>query len=135
MFRARDVLLLLGVGLAAALGGQACGSKGGSFANGDSGVFVAIDGAAPDGTTGEGGSSGGADAACIVCNDGGGSSSGATASPIPATCADSLSRNSYIGCDYWPSVTLNPVWPMFDFAVAVSNPQTSSVTVTVSGGA
>jgi hypothetical protein len=55
--------------------------------------------------------------------------------PIPTTCAESLTRNSYIGCDYWPTVTLNPVWPSFDYAVAVSNPQTSDVTVSVSGGA
>ena len=55
-------------------------------------------------------------------------------SPIPTTCADSVSRNSYIGCDYWPTVTINPVWPQFDFAVAVSNPQYQDVTVTVTGG-
>ena len=84
---------------------------------------------------GSGSSSGGGDAGCIICGDGGGSSSGGTQSPIPTTCADSVSRNSYIGCDYWPTVTLNPVWPQFDYAVAVSNPQTSDVTVTVVGGA
>jgi len=56
-------------------------------------------------------------------------------SPIPTTCSDSEGRHSYIGCDYWPTVTLNPVYEQFDFAVAVSNPQTIPVTVTVSGGA
>lgn len=59
-----------------------------------------------------------------------------TVSPIPTTCAEAIQRNSYIGCDYWPTVTLNPVYSQFDYAVAVSNPQTSQVvTVTVSGGA
>ncbi len=58
-----------------------------------------------------------------------------TASPIPLTCQDSKDRNSYIGCDYWPTVTLNPVYEQFDYAVAVSNPQSSAVNVTVSGGA
>ncbi len=58
-----------------------------------------------------------------------------TVSPIPETCDESKQRNSYIGCDYWPTVTLNPVWQKFDYAVAVSNPQTKVVTVTVTGGA
>jgi hypothetical protein len=59
-----------------------------------------------------------------------------TTSPIPTTCAESQQQGSYIGCDYWPTVTLNPVYTAFDFAVAVSNPQASQVvTVTVTGGA
>ncbi len=59
-----------------------------------------------------------------------------TTSPIPTTCAEAIQRDSYIGCDYWPTVTLNPVYSQFDFAAAVSNPQaTQVVTVTVSGGA
>jgi len=59
-----------------------------------------------------------------------------TTSPIPTTCAESISRDSYIGCDYWPTVTLNPVYTQFDYAVAVANPQASqAVTVTVTGGA
>jgi hypothetical protein len=59
-----------------------------------------------------------------------------TTSPIPTTCAESIERDSYIGCDYWPTVTLNPVYTQFDYAVAVANPQPAQVvTVTVSGGA
>jgi hypothetical protein len=60
---------------------------------------------------------------------------GAIVSKIPETCAESIARASYIGCDYWPTVTLNPVYEKFDFAVAVSNPQPYDVTVQVSGGA
>jgi hypothetical protein len=60
---------------------------------------------------------------------------GAQATPIPATCADSIAKHSYIGCDYWPTVTVNPVYSSFDYAVAVSNPQTTAVTVQVTGGA
>jgi IgGFc binding protein len=39
---------------------------------------------------------------------------------------------SYIGCDYYPTVTLNPVWTGFQFAVAVANasPQPTRVTIT-----
>ncbi|HEY3822529.1 MAG TPA: IgGFc-binding protein [Polyangiaceae bacterium] len=133
MLRARDVGILLAVATGAVVALQACGSKGTSFS-------PSLDGGATDGSSGadvtaqDGGSSGG-EAGCIICGDGGGSSSGGSTSPIPATCADSVSRNSYIGCDYWPTVTLNPVWPEFDYAVAVSNPQKSDVTVTVVGGA
>jgi hypothetical protein len=59
-----------------------------------------------------------------------------TVAPIPTTCAEAVQRSSYIGCDYFPTVTLNPVYSQFDYAVAVSNPQaTQTVTVTVSGGA
>jgi IgGFc binding protein len=63
------------------------------------------------------------------------SGEGGDTSPIPATCADSLERHSYIGCDYWPTVTVNPVYSSFDYAVAVSNPQTGPATIMVSGGA
>src|SRR5580658_6120221 len=63
------------------------------------------------------------------------STDGAEATPIPATCADSVSTHSYIGCDYWPTVTVNPVYSSFDYAVAVSNPQPTAVSVTVTGGA
>ena len=63
------------------------------------------------------------------------SEGGGSTTPIPTTCAESLERDSYIGCDYWPTITLNPVWSGFDFAVAVSNPQATAVNVTVTGGA
>jgi hypothetical protein len=28
---------------------------------------------------------------------------------------------SYVGCDFWPTVTFNPVWSVFDYAVVVAN--------------
>ena len=40
-------------------------------------------------------------------------------------CAPPELGQSYIGCDYYPTVTLNPVWSGFDFAVAVGNASTS----------
>lgn len=111
---------------------QACGSsnkKGTGFVfdsgTGGDGTTPATDGSMP-------GDGGAPESSCIVCGD---SAPPPEMGPIPTTCADSVMRNSYIGCDYWPTVTLNPVWPMFDYAVAVSNPQTSAVTVTVTGGA
>ena len=42
--------------------------------------------------------------------------------------------DSYIGCDYYPTVTLNSVWSSFSFAVAVSNTSTVSTHVTITRG-
>ncbi len=132
MTRARiGIALTFTVG-AAVFSLQACGSKGSE----SSGFVVDSGSATVDATSVDGGGPGDASgeaSSCIVCGDGGGGPG--MAAPIPKTCTDSIARNSYIGCDYWPTVTLNPVWPMFDFAVAVSNPQTTAVTVSVAGGA
>jgi hypothetical protein len=117
---------------AACVAAMGCGSKGGNSFAEDSG-FSTVE-AGVDATTEAAAQtdSAAADAgACILCGDG----AAAGTSAIPATCQDSLARNSYIGCDYWPTVTLNPVWPAFDYAVAVSNPQAGAVTATITGGA
>lgn len=48
-------------------------------------------------------------------------------------CAPFAMRPSYQGCDYYPTVTMNPVWSMFTFAVSVSATsasETTSVTIT-----
>src|SRR5262249_29525339 len=42
---------------------------------------------------------------------------------------------SYIGCDYFPTVTRNPVWSGFDFAAAVGNTSTQMAHITVTRGA
>jgi hypothetical protein len=42
--------------------------------------------------------------------------------------------DSYIGCDYYPTVTLNSVWSSFSFAVAVSNTSSVSTHVTITRG-
>lgn len=115
-----------------AVGSPGCGSSSNPGFSVDSGVSSGSDSSIDTGAgsdTGTGDDSG----SCLVCGDSGGMMG--TQGPIPTTCADSVARNSYIGCDYWPTVTLNPVWTMFDFAVAVSNPQSTTVTVSVSGGA
>ncbi len=43
-------------------------------------------------------------------------------------------HESYIGCDYYPTVTLNPVWSGFSFAIAVSNASDAETRVTVTRG-
>ncbi|HEX5658228.1 MAG TPA: IgGFc-binding protein, partial [Polyangiales bacterium] len=42
--------------------------------------------------------------------------------------------SSYIGCDYYPTITLNPVWTGFPFAVAVANASGQPTHVTITRG-
>lgn len=51
----------------------------------------------------------------------------------PETCEEAKTTRSYVGCDYWATVTVNPVWSIFDFAVAVANTGTKEASVTVTG--
>jgi IgGFc binding protein len=53
----------------------------------------------------------------------------------PVTCAEAAMTKSYIGCDYWPTVNMNAVWSVFDFAVVISNPGMTDAHVTITGGA
>ena len=50
-------------------------------------------------------------------------------------CALPELQDTYLGCDYYPTVTLNPVWSGFDFAVAVANAgqQAAAVVITRAG--
>lgn len=49
-------------------------------------------------------------------------------------CALPELTDSYIGCDYYPTVTMNPVWSGFAFAIAVSNASQDEAVVTVTRG-
>lgn len=51
------------------------------------------------------------------------------------SCAPPELVDSYLGCDYYPTITPNPVWSGFDFTVAVANAGTASTTVHVTRGA
>jgi hypothetical protein len=51
----------------------------------------------------------------------------------PTTCAEAAMGHTYIGCDYWPTVTGNDVWSLFDFAVVVANAGSSTADITVTG--
>jgi hypothetical protein len=61
----------------------------------------------------------------------GGSSSGTGGDPT--TCAEAAANKTYIGCDFWPTVTANNVWSIFDFAAVVANAGTQAADVTVTG--
>ena len=50
-------------------------------------------------------------------------------------CSDRALGKSYIGCEYYATVTSQLVQPSFQFAVAISNTTTSPAMVTIEGGA
>jgi hypothetical protein len=67
-----------------------------------------------------------------------GTGSGSFGPPIPPsddplTCAAAAASSSYVGCDYWPTVTANNVWSIFDYAVVVANAGNATAQVTVTG--
>src|SRR5688572_15773410 len=51
----------------------------------------------------------------------------------PLTCEDAKERRSYVGCDYWPTVTANGVWSLFDFAAVVANTGIANAEISVTG--
>jgi hypothetical protein len=62
-----------------------------------------------------------------------GGAGGGKAVRDPTTCAEAAAAKTYVGCDYWPTVTSNMVQDAFDFAVAVANVGTEDALVTVTG--
>src|SRR5262245_982694 len=54
-------------------------------------------------------------------------------SPTLATCADATAAKSYVGCDYWPTITGNNVWSIFDYAVVVANASGQQANITITG--
>lgn len=51
----------------------------------------------------------------------------------PTTCEEAQAAKTYVGCDYWPTVTGNLVSDVFDFAVAVANVGMDDAHVQVTG--
>ncbi len=51
----------------------------------------------------------------------------------PVNCEEAKNSKSYVGCDYWPTVTANIVWSIFDFAAVVANTGTQEAEITVTG--
>lgn len=60
-----------------------------------------------------------------------GGNGGAGPTVDPKTCAEAAQQKSYVGCDFWPTVTPTSVWDIFDFAVVVANAGETAATVTV----
>jgi hypothetical protein len=51
----------------------------------------------------------------------------------PQTCTEAASIGSYVGCDFWPTIVANPVWPEFIPAVVVANASMTDATLTIDG--
>lgn len=121
--------LVSGVALigAAALVAAGCSasSGGGSGVNGGGGSQNGGSGGAAGGGFGAFGGVGG-----LV---GGGGGSGATNSGgIPESCDEARIQKSYLGCEYWPTVTSNSgLDTRFEFAVVAANPTKSPAEVVV----
>lgn len=58
--------------------------------------------------------------------------SGGSFAGVPETCAESELAKSYIGCEYWPTITPNSqLSDVFEFAIAAANPTKTPAVVTV----
>lgn len=113
-------LLLASAGGCSATGPKSNVGGGGSGADAGSGQ------GATSTTTGEGGLGG---------VGGLGSGGGGPSGGVPQTCAEALAQQSYIGCEYWPTITSNSLlFSGFEFAIAAANPTDSPSTVTVTKG-
>jgi hypothetical protein len=93
----------------------------------------------PKVTPGTGGSAGsiigqGGSAGIDAAIDLDGSGGGGGVIPDPVTCAQASAGRTYLGCDFWPTVTDNIVAPGFDFAVVVANPGDADANIIVKRG-
>ena len=57
-----------------------------------------------------------------------------TSGTCEGACSPLALGETYFGCDYYPTITGNPVSNMYEFAVAVSNTSAQVANVTVEGG-
>ncbi|MCC6213694.1 MAG: IgGFc-binding protein [Polyangiaceae bacterium] len=114
---------------ALALAAAGCSaSSGGTGGGGGGGGGVAAGGGGGLGGGGTGGGGGLLDA-------GGGGGGGGSPGGIPQTCAEALASQSYIGCEYWPTVTMNAsLYDGFSFAIAAANPTAAPAQVTIEIG-
>ncbi len=112
-----------------ACGGNASGSK---FDDSESAGASAQGGGAQGGDGQAGGGAQGGKGGAFNAGGAGGGVQPPTGDPN--TCEGAASLKSYVGCDYWPTVTANNVWSSFDFAVIVANAGNEPADVEVEQG-
>ncbi len=84
------------------------------------------------GHAGTGGGTGGSGGGAIFGDSGVGDGGTTPSGGVPQTCEASLEKQSYIGCEYWPTVTMNSqLSDTFEFAIVAANPTGSDAVVTV----
>jgi hypothetical protein len=120
--------------VAATVGACSAGTTPSRFDDGSAGTGGS---ATPEGGTGGslpvgGSDSGAAGTSDIEFGGSGGSEPGPAADP--KTCQEAAYQKSYVGCDFWPTVTPNSVWNVFDFAVVVANAGEKDSVVKVTRG-
>ena len=84
-------------------------------------------GSAATESSGSHGTSGG-----FATGAGGGGGAGLTGDP--KTCEEASQYRTYLGCDFYPTVTFNQVWDIFDYAVVVANAGDTPAEVSVTRG-
>ena len=67
--------------------------------------------------------------------DTGGDTTGEVVDDNPTTCDQAAAKRTYIGCEFWPTITYNPVYTEFDFAVVIANAGISDADIEVTGPA
>ncbi|MBK8251427.1 MAG: IgGFc-binding protein [Polyangiaceae bacterium] len=96
----------------------------------------------PIGVGGQGGTGVGGQTSSTSNGQGGlggigiGSGGGGPSGGVPQTCEAAIAQQSYIGCEYWPTISANSqLFTGFEFAIVAANPTDSPSTVTVTRGA
>ncbi|MCA9629642.1 MAG: IgGFc-binding protein [Myxococcales bacterium] len=121
-----------GAAMLAAAGGL---FSGGCSASSGSGSGVNNGGNGGNGGSGNNGGTGGDGFGAFGGSGGqidGGGGSGGNSGGIPESCAQAQAQKSYLGCEYWPTVTNNAgLDDGFEFAVVAANPTKSNADVTV----
>lgn len=128
MMMARTAFRLGGLLASALLLGSFGGCSATSNSQGSSGTSDGGNGGSNG--SGAGGGDGGSGGSIGV---GGSTGAGGASVVDPETCAEAAALKTYVGCEFWPTVTANSVWSIFDFAVVAANAgnEPASVTVTI----
>ncbi len=120
-------VLALASGCSAGKGAGSTAGRGAAGTTGDgSGGMLTV------GASGSGNTTGG-DGLAVMDGGTGGGDGGTTNPDNPTTCADAATNRTYVGCEFWPTITYNPVYTDFDFAVVLANGGTTDAQVTVTG--
>src|SRR5260221_11775869 len=114
--------------LAAAFAAAACATSPAGQRPGDTGGPTGSGGDGIDNLTGGAGSLIGLGGGFMGSGDGG-------VTEEPQTCDEAANSHSYVGCEFWPTITANPVYVDFDPAVIVPNGGNQDPVVTVDGPA
>jgi hypothetical protein len=115
---------------------MACSGAGSTAVPGGDGGAAGEPGGGEGGAAGDPAGGAGGDPAGGAAGKGGGSPIDTTHNvvPDPVTCEEAANSQTYVGCDFWPTVVDNIVRSDFDYAVVVANTSDAEASVTVTRG-